>query len=62
MCCLDIDTRFVATYETDNNRGQLTVRHGDFYPCRVAVIKGSAIVNSSSRDQSEIQTTVRDSS
>jgi hypothetical protein len=34
----------VATDETEN-RG--TVRHGDFYEGRVAVVKGSGFVNSS---------------
>jgi hypothetical protein len=42
--CPEIDTRFVATDETENNRG--IVRHGDFYPVCLSVIKGSAFVNS----------------
>jgi hypothetical protein len=35
--CPEIATRFVATDETEKNRG--TVRHGHFYPVYVAVIK-----------------------
>jgi hypothetical protein len=35
---------------------------GYFYSVRVGVIKGSGFVNSISRDQSELQTAVRDSS
>jgi hypothetical protein len=31
---------------TDNNRGQLTVRHGDLYSGRLPVIRGSSFVNS----------------
>jgi hypothetical protein len=40
---------FVATDETENNREQLTVRHGDFYLGCVIVIKVSAFVNSRDR-------------
>jgi hypothetical protein len=37
--CPETETRFVATDETQNNRG--TATHGDFYEGRVTVIKGS---------------------
>jgi hypothetical protein len=42
--------------------GNGTLGGGDFYPGRVEGIKGSGFVNSRRRDQSEIQTAVRDSS
>jgi hypothetical protein len=40
----------VIPLTTQNNRG--IVRHGDFYPGRVAVIKGSAFVNSKAVEMS----------
>jgi hypothetical protein len=49
----EIGTRFVATDETEQNRG--TVRHGDFYPGRVTVKKGSGFVNSSERKTDVVQ-------
>jgi hypothetical protein len=55
--CPEIETSFVATDKTENNRG--TATHGEFYPDRVEVIKGSGLINLSSRDQSEIQAAVR---
>jgi hypothetical protein len=45
---------------TQRNRG--TVRHGDFYHGRVALIKGVDSLIQSSRGQAEIQAAVRDSS
>jgi hypothetical protein len=42
----------VISVTTQKNKG--TVRHGDLYPGHVAVMKGSAFVNSSSGDQTEI--------
>jgi hypothetical protein len=47
--CPDTKTRFVATDETEKNRG--TVRYGDFYEGRVTLIRGSEFVNSSERDR-----------
>jgi hypothetical protein len=40
---------------TKKSRG--TVRRGDFYPGRLAVIQVNGFVNSSSRNQSEIRQT-----
>jgi hypothetical protein len=39
-------THGLAPDDTETNRGQLTVRHGDFYLGSEAVIKGSTFVNS----------------
>jgi hypothetical protein len=44
-CCHEIDTHFMATDEMENNRGQLTVRRGDFCLGCVPVIEGSSFVN-----------------
>jgi hypothetical protein len=47
--CPEIDTRFVATDETEKKRG--TVRHSDFYEGRLTVIKGVDSCNSSERER-----------
>jgi hypothetical protein len=52
--------KVISVTTQKNNNG--TLENGDFYPGRMAVIKGSAFINSSSRDQFEIgERAVRDS-